>query len=349
MTLRELFNSEVDVADLFERARQGLNWWFDELAAMAPRILRDRLASRPALWIEADGEDWRLSRDGRPVALSPAVLARSRVGLLASSGSVFLRQVTLPRMPVSDLRRMVALDLDRLSPLSPDLVHFDLLVTDREPIGGRQAVTLALMLRTEAAALLNGARQAGYRPAALSVPSEAGEGPPRFDFLPQALASEGVARTNSAARGWRLAAVALVLVNLGVLVGRDVIDVQQLQAQVDAQTPTVQAVLRLRHRVEAEDAHRRGLIASGRRGDPLHVVDAVTRALPTGAWVQRFEWNGQTLRLIGYGRRGVEMATALRASGVLTNPRVLTSPATTGPTAFIPFDITADAGPEPRP
>jgi Tfp pilus assembly protein PilN len=116
---------------------------------------------------------------------------------------------------------------------------------------------------------------------------------------------------------------------------------RQSQA-VDGQQPVVDAVQRLRRRVETEDAARRGLLVRGRRGDPLRMLNALTQAIPAGAWVQHLEWNGQTLRIVGFKRQDIDMAAAIRGSGAFTNPRALTAEPATGATSTRPFDITAD-------
>lgn len=348
--LGELLNAEMDFASLGVLARRGLVWWLDELAAMLPAAWRGRFSSRPRLWIEATAAGgWTLFRDGR-AALSPGrpVTPRDRrVGLLAPAGTVLIRDIAVPRMPTRDVRRMVALDIDRLSPLAPHLIHFDLATSDREQGESKSRARLAILSRAEAARLLARARSDGYQPIALSVRSEEAGGEPCFDFLPQILSAEGVAPAAAAALPWRIAVAVLILANVAILVGRDVIEVDRLRAATQAQRPTVEAVTRLRRRVEAEDRTRLTLIARGRHNDPLRMLKSVTQALPTGAWAQRLEWNGETLRLVGFARREIDMAAAIRGSGVFANPRILTSPPTTGPTPFTPFDITADVRPEP--
>ena len=349
MTLQELFNSEVDFDALLALGRQGLAWWVDELSAMLPDALRDRLSSRPRVWIEPESGGWRAWRSGRRIDLSPAAAARTRIGLLAAPEAVLVRDIAVPRLPAADVRRMVALDIDRLSPLAPELIHYDVAIPDRDPDGGRQRAFLAILPRTEATQLLDRAKADGYQPAALAVRSDPPDAAPRFDFLPQILAAEGRAPAGRTALAWRLAAVGLVLVNVAVLVGRDIVDVNRLRAATDAQAPLVQAVTRMRHRVEAEDNRRRALLARGRRGDPLRVIDVLTQALPAGAWAQHLEWNGQTLRIVGFARPDIDMAAAIRGTGAFANPRVLTSTSTTGSAQYAPFDITADGRPEPRP
>jgi general secretion pathway protein L len=349
MTLQELLNAQVDFALLGAQARRGLAWWLGELAAMLPAAWRDRLSSRPRLWIEPNPKGGWLWEDGQPWDLAlDAQVAEGKVGLLAPSGAVLVREVSVARMPAADIRRMLALDIDRLSPLAPELIHFDMDIVDRGDADGRLLARLGILSRDEAAGLVARAREDGITPVALAARIDGEDEPPCFDFLPQAMAAAGERAENKARYYW-WAAAALVLVNLAVLVGRDMVDVSQLQAAVEAQQPMAAAALRLSRRIGDEDARRRALLARGRRDDPLAMLDALTRALSEGAWVQRLEWNGQSLRIIGFKSDAVDLSGAIRASAAFANPRAVVS-APLAPGALLkPFDLTADARAEPRP
>jgi hypothetical protein len=363
MTLQELLNSEMDLQTLAALARQGLAWWLDELAAMLPPNLRERLSSRPRTWIEPrSAGGWRVWKDGHLVEGAGATPegrrgpsgGGTRIGLLAPPGAVLLRETPTPRMTAADVRRMLSLDIDRLSPLTPDLVHYDMEILDRGEGDGPQRVLLGIIPRAEAVRLLDQARAAGFAPLALAARAEREGHPPRFDFLPEVLRAQGQTTGNRTRTYLWVAVVALILVNLAVLVGKDIIDVSRVRDAVKGQQPVVDAVLHLRRRVQGEEARRRDLLASGRRGDPLRVLNVLSQALPAGAWVQHLEWNGQSLRIVGFKRPDIDLAAAIRGSGAFTNPRAIAEPsaaaaAAAGAGPIRPFDITADARPEPRP
>ncbi len=349
MTFQELLNADMDLATLRALARQGLAWWLDELSSLLPPAWRDRLSTRPRAWLEPGANGgWRLWRNGAVAEGVSATAGGDRVGLLAPAGAVLVREVQAPRLPAADVRRLLSLDLDRLSPLAPDLIHFDIEILDRGEEGGAQKVLLGLLPKAEGARLVAQARAAGAAPVALAARAPGGGDAPHFDFLPQVVESAG---ENAIGRrrtiGWAVAG-ALILTNLAVLVGRDMIDVSRLRAAVEGQAPVESAVNRLHRRVETEETRRRAWLDRGRRSDPLRVLDRLSQALPAGAWVQHLEWNGQSLRLIGFTHRDIDMAAAIRGSGAFVNPRVLTAPTAAGSAAFAPFDITADARPEPR-
>ncbi|MGI8841975.1 MAG: PilN domain-containing protein [Caulobacteraceae bacterium] len=353
MTLQELLNADMHSIGGF--IRQGFAWWLDELAAMAPASWRGRLSARPKLVAEpVAGGAWRCWRDGRPVPVDAARRAAG-VGLVLPPGMALTREVQFPRLPLADVRRMVAMDLDRLSPLRPDLVFFDVEVIDRDAAGGRQTVLVGVLPREAAARQLAAARDDGLSPKALGVAIAEGapEAAPvsRFDFMPAVRRAAGETPGGGPTRYWWDTTADLLVIKPGVLVGRDMLSVAKLREAVAAQRDAVDAVNAVRRRVDGENNERRDLVARGARNEPLRMLAALTTAVPAGAWVQRLEWNGQTLRVIGAKSPEVDMFAALRGSPAFTNPRAAAAeaPARPGPGQGQPFDITADAGKRLRP
>jgi general secretion pathway protein L len=359
MTLEELLNREMDFGALAALARRGFDWWTQELAAMLPPAWRGALASGPRTWAEpgADGV-WRFWKDGRPMA-GPPPAGGARIGVLLPAGCVLTREIRTPRMPAADVRRMLALDIDRLSPLAPELIHFDMAIIDRDsetPDGG-QRVLVGIVQRTVAGDLWARARAQDLTPAALAARTRAedadGEAADRrFNFLPAVLAASGQPAAARAPLYWWGAVAGLLLVNLAVLVGRDMLSVQRLADLVEAQRPAVTTVQALRARVEAENRRRLDLVARAQRNEPLRVLNALTQALPANTWIQRLEWNGQTLHVTGDRGASIDIAAAIRGSGLFTNPRAAANTAPGGPqggtTESRPYDVTADARPDPR-
>ena len=345
MTFQELLNTELDLRSIGALVARGFRWWIDELTALLPKSWQARFSSRPRVLAErVSAGHWRFWRDGRPLdAGSAARDARSGVGLLLAPEAVLVREVDIPRMSDADVRRMLALDIDRLSPLSPDLIHFDMEIDDGVSADGRRSVLLGIVSRAAAARLIQEARDDRLSPASLGVRCGGGDVGQRFDFLPAAL--EGADQTRQARVGGllRAAVAGLLVLNLAVLVGRDMAETSRLRGLVDAQGPAVDAAMRLRRRVEDEEARRRELVLSGLRSEPLRMLNALTESTPRGAWVQHLEWNGRALRVVGFKTPELDMSAAIRGSGAFSNPRPLTSGGTSGPLGGQPFDITADA------
>ena len=334
MTLSELLNS--DMTTLGQWLVEGLRWWTAELTGMLPASARGWFETRPSLSAEPiPGGGYRFTRDGRLVMEGPARGRQPRaVTLRLPREAALVREVPAPALPERDLKRMLALDIDRLTPFRADQVFVDV-------IPGTPRALVAAIRREDALAALEQARSAGLDPRALglaggSVREQA------LDFLPvmrQAHATEGP----SAGRRMIWAAIGvLVLANLAAAVGRDMLELHGLQQKLDAQQPAVARVANLRKHVLAEDARRADILARRTDGEPLRMLDSVTGAVPAGAWVDRLAFDGRSVRISGYRQDQIDITAALRGAPRLTNVRNSGGEVLTRQAAGQPFDVTAD-------
>jgi len=338
--------SDVLNADLGTVGRwiaQGFAWWIDELSGLAPASLRHLFAPPPPLFVEltgAAGERPRFWRDGRIVEIEDP--GKTPVGLLLGPGQALLRTIELPLMPLRDVRRMAELDIDRLTPFRTDAVYFDAEILGKDPIAGRQHVLIGVWPKAASAALLERAREQGLAPVAIKARGPQPGDPPRLDFLAQVAHGEGMGAQGRRSVWWWAAVGVLLLANIGALVGRDMADVGRLRAVIEGERGTVMVAERVRQKLQTEDKARADLLARRAVGEPLRVIDAVTQALPSGAWVQHLEWNGRAIRLVGYRQANVDVAAAIRSSPAFVNPR-LSSVETAAKVGMTPFDLVADA------
>jgi general secretion pathway protein L len=342
VTLSELLNT--DLTTVGQWLREGLAWWSGELAGMLPAPMRRLVESRPSLTAEplVDGR-YRLTRGGRLVMEAAGSARRPRaVTLRLPRDAALIRLAPTPALPERDLRRMLALDIDRLTPFRPDQVFVDVALSDAAPdeAGMRRAVVAAIP-RGVAAQALDQARAAGLDPRALGV---AGDSPAELslDFLPK-MREVGAAPRPSGTHAliWGLVAV-LAVANLGAAIARDMLDVQGLREQIEARQPQVSLVQALRRKVLAEDHRRADILARRASGEPLRMLSALTEAIPGGAWVDRLAWDGRSARLSGYRQDQVDVAAALRSAPLLTNVRNSGGDVLTRQAAGQPFDLTID-------
>jgi general secretion pathway protein L len=345
MTLQDLLNADVN--SIGPAIRRGLAWWGRELNELLPPSLRER-RRRTAKWLAQMSGDGviRLWRDGVPAGETEAVQVAVRpADLIAPDGAVLVHELDLPRLSGADLHRLMALNMDRYTPFTADLVYFDTVVIDRPADSAKQRVRLGVLSRDRGRALLDRASAAGLKVLRLGV----GVGPEartlEFDFMRAIRLEEGGDPTSRRRTYLWFTCAALVAINVAIAVGRDMNDVGQLQRLVDAQQPTVILAMRLRKTVESERGRRLALLTQRSVHEPLRILDAATRALPAGAWVQRLEWNGRAVRLVGFKPASFDVLTAVQGPA-LSNPRSLLSdmPPKT-PSGQEPFDIMADATP----
>jgi general secretion pathway protein L len=299
----------------------AFRWWVDELTGMVPPEWRDRFLKRGTVLAEFGDQKilYRKSETGELLAEKPG----ASVTVVLPQDRVLTRLLDLPALPMSDVKRMITLDLDRLTPFKADQVLFDAEVVRRDDEKGRQQILLGVLPRNWAAAIVERARANGLQPAAVSV--AALNGAPKLDFLPAIReAAGGLAARRRAAYFWAAAAVLLVF-NLFMLTYRDANATDQLREAVESQQAPVTVAMRLRDKVQKEAALRAALLKQKKQNSPMPILEAVTNALPNGVWVSRFEWNGKTAHIRGFQKDVPGLLAKLEASPLLHNARSLTS------------------------
>jgi general secretion pathway protein L len=340
VNLKDILNTDLGTAGRW--AREGLAWWLEELSGLVPAGWRPRSA-RPSLVAQPGGEGtFRLMQDGIPLDPMVSPSLQRRVDLVLPSNAALVRELELPLLSPKDTRHMIALDIERLSPMRAEAIFFDTEVVVRDEVRRRQSLLLGVIDRTAAIAALDQARAAGLEPAAMGVASRSGE-QRHFDFMPALRHAAGVRAPGGRLPMWWAVVAGLVAVNIAALVLRDVADVSAMRQSVESQKPAVDAALRIRKRVEDENARRIALLRRRAAAEPLRIINAATLALPAGSWTQRFETNGKTARLVGYKPPAIDLVAAVRASPVFANPRSQTMDVSApGANGAQPFDIVAD-------
>jgi general secretion pathway protein L len=337
MTLSDLLNT--DLATVRQWIRAGLAWWGGELAGLLPPQARAAFEMRPSLTAEPLAEGgYRLTRHGRTVMQSPGGARRPRrVTLCLPRDAVLVRETVAPPVPERDLRRMLELDIDRLTPFRADQVF----VAVVPGAAGSRTACVAAIPRELALLAVWEARAAGLEPRALGVAGGA-LAEEALDFLPRMREAKAIPGPRfGPALIWGVVGV-LALANLGVAVGRDMLRQRGLQQQMDAQQAQVDDAQALRRKVLDENRRRSDILTRRAAGEPLRMLDAVTAAMPTGAWVDRLAWDGKTVRIAGYRQEQIDVAQALRAARPFRNVRNSGVDVLTRQTAGHPFDLTAD-------
>ena len=341
MTLSELLNS--DLTEVGQWIGAGLKWWRDELVGMLPAPARRWLETRPSLTAEPRAEGgYRLTRGGRTVMQGVGGKVRP-VTLRLPREAALIREAPAPAMAERDLHRMFELDIDRLTPFRPDQVFVDVVLSEDAAAGegGPRHAVVAAIQRERAVQAVEQAGAAGLEVRALVV-AGATAAELALDFLPGMRAAQAVARPGPNRMLIWAAVAVLALANLGAAIGRDMLDVRALGQKVEVQQPQVERVTVVRRAVLAEDRRRADIILRRENGEPLRMLDVVTGAVPSGAWVDRLAWDGRAVRVSGYRQDQVDVAAALRSARQLTNIRNSGTDLLSRQTAGQPFDLTAE-------
>ena len=346
MNIKDILNSDMET--IGRLIRQGLAWWFDELLELVPPEWRARLAQRPQLVVDWDERglsrrDGNISKPFDPASHTARELDNATIVLPMSR--VLTRELDLPLLPPNDMRRLIALDIDRLTPFPAEAVYFDTEIVQRDPERGKQRVLLGVMPRGAFAEILERAQSAGLGAAAVGMRGEAGSNI-HFDFLAQARGAGGVSGARARLPLWWAAVGALMAANVALFAYRDSAALDELRGNVESQQATVALAMRLHAKVEAESERRTALLERLAHNAPLRILDAVTKAMPANAWARRLEWNGQTVQVSGYEQGPAGLLVKFESSPVLRNARALSANAKpAAPNTPEAFEIAADVRP----
>lgn len=340
MTLRDIL--AADMPTLRRWLAQGWEWWTDQLGAMIPgrgsgRRHRGMVIMRDA----ADPGGWQVAGDGRSASL---LTPRQRRNLLAAlaPADMLCRTIDAPPLGRSELRQMLALDIDRIGPIPQDQACFDFEVVTRA--ADRLTVRVAMIPRDRLTGWADTLRALDIVPARIALRQDDQF---HFDFREAA----GLAPDDHGRWRWWVAVAALFALNLGALVWRDIAALDATAAAVEEQAPAGRTALLIRQRIEKEQQRRLWLARARSQDDPLPVMAALSAALPPGAWIQRLDYRQRQVRLVGFAPGSIDVAEALRQSPRLR--AIVENDAEGAPAAAADqmraFDITALYMPERRP
>jgi hypothetical protein len=335
---------DADMTTLVQMSKDGARWWVDELNAMLPGwAQRERRAiSGLVAHYGADG-NLRIEGDSAPLGSADQSKAPRPATILIPETLCLIRQVALPAMRRADLRKLVMLDLDRLMPFALDTAYADVAPTGTISAEGKYDAAIAALPKAQVKAIYAAATDAGLAPRAIGI-ADGDDASLRFDFM-SGLVDDGLAKpTRSGVAFWWWLLAALFALNVGAMIFRDMQSVAQLATLVESQQPTANAARRLAQRIAGEEGLRGELLARRERDNALAALAFVTRTVPSGVWIQRYSWNGETLRLSGYKQGNVDVVAALRKSGGFASVRASTSDVAAESATGQPFDVTAEWG-----
>lgn len=335
MDLNHLLHSDLGTVARF--LLRAWNWWWCEMQAMVPAFRLTARTKPSGRVIRPSGQGF-IADDGTPPNVPNS---GSPITLCLEAPAGLVRRMDLPIMPWPDLQRLIMMDLDRLTPFETNHILIDIAILHRD--NHRQNVAVAILPRLETEATLHRAYTLGIHPDRLSLAGS--DGSPCFNVLPQISGAANQARRIRYA--WLMIG-ALLIINLALFVVREEISLMELRDQVDNLSPLVLSAQRLQAVIDADTRQRAALIARKQAKSPLPILDALTQGLPDQVWVQRLEWNGTTLRIVGWNRDSVETLPMIQALPLLSDLREETPTESETPQRGKPFDITAQAIEEAR-
>ena len=340
---------DMDMAGLGEALRSGWDWWTGELSQLVPERWQAGPKAVSGPFVDYDGGG-QVSLDGAIIEPVADDARRRLMHVRLPASAVMARRAMLPRLAARDLAQMVALELDRLLPFPPGtaIAAARALPDPGERGNGKVLTMVAGMPLARAIDAVDAARAAGIEPLGLVWHSDdAGDdgNAVTLDLLPALVASGRIAARRDGRAFWWSVVAALFLANIGVMIWRDVAATNAFAEEVAEQQATSTAARAIATRIGTESARRKALLAERAGHDPLTLLALTTAALPEGAWVQRYAWTPETLRLTGYKAPGSDIQAVLRRTGRFASLQTSVSDPTAEGGGGQPFDITAAIAP----
>lgn len=298
----------------------GVRWWLDQLAALVPERLQEW---RNAQRIVADYDPGSGALQPRPTTSGAPSRRSGPVTIILPPAFCLSRTIERPAMTPRDVESMIQLDAGRIMPMGTDGMILAARIAAQAEGNGRIRIEVAAMPRPAAEALAAALERLDQPCSAILTDAPAAEAVP-IDFFP-AFRRAGLARDeNRGALALWMAVGLLFALNLGLLVWRDTTATARLEAQIAQQQPAVNAVRRINSRIAKADQLAAATVEARKSGEPLAMLARVAAALPEGAWVQRYTWqgngqgNGQgdALRITGYRPPQADVAGGLRRAGL---------------------------------
>lgn len=330
---------DTDMPTLGRWLLQGVRWWVDEIRGVVPHRWRGLGGERLPRLTYHDGA-LVAENDG---ATHPA--PGLRVAVIVPQALCLSRRIERPVVNERDVQRMLALEGDTLLPFPAGTMLVAGRALDRGGGPGRMRIEVAGLPLDLAQQIAAAITRTGV--IAARIERQGIEGPvPAIDFAPAMRAADLVPPPRRmAALLWALVAFLLGL-NLAVWIWRDAAQTDRLNALVEAQRPAVAVAQQISRRIAQDRLTVTRTTALRGHNDALGGLAEISKALPPGAWLQRYVWDGETVRLAGYKPARIDIAGALRRSGRFADVRQLAEETEVEAPLGARFDLSARI--EPR-
>lgn len=330
------------------------SWWVAQLRDLVPGRLTSSQLVADALIIDVRPNDPSMAlimrRNGRETPLGPSNPSRlrsllaerrpRRVLLRVAPGVVLERPLVLPAAAEAELGRVVAWEIDRISPFTADEVAWTWVIDRRDRVAGRLHLTIAMLPRAGLAQALTELRDAGVTPAAVLAP--------RPHAAPWSIALSPTARSPGSSRAL-VAIGALCAVLAVVTAALPFVMQEQALGRVDAQVarlrPAVAEADTLRSRISERAGGRDAVAAEAARvGQALNLLSALTALLPDDTYLTALSVRQRVVTISGRSASATRLLPLLAADPSIRNA-AFAAPVTRAEAGrFDVFSIRAELG-----
>lgn len=312
-----------------------LAWWLGELRAFWDETARRLDSGRNRIAIEAGERYWIVRRgervlgqldrelpdDSGPAQLAemvPAALRHRRLFVEIPPERVLAKRIVLPAEARRELDRILEFEAARHFPFPAERVFFCHRLAgpgglSRAFASGPLAIELIAVPREVVAEIRQTTAAAGLRLGAVTVGGAAGGEPVP---LPRAALGDRTPRLARFDRALLGLVAALALAAVVSMPLAQHLRLARIESRIAALRPRAEAALaRREHAQRAASGEAAVLHLRGSRPPLVAVLDALTRAVPDGAWLTALDLSGRDLVIDGLSPSAAGTALALERSG----------------------------------
>ena len=270
--------------------------------------------------------------------------AHRKAAVLRTPPDLLLEQeIVLPLTAEPDLKRVVAYEMDRLTPFRAEQVFWTCLAGMRDTVRRRLHVRLTLVPRGRVEPVLAALRLAGL------VPCGSRPGPRRDSRRVIPLAEDGIGTLVAGAshrrlRTGRLRRAGATAIALPFILQS--IALSQLDARIDALRPQAAAVEALRKQIAGGAATADVVVAARKQvGTPLQSIALLTELLPDDTYVTTLGLRQRKLTVSGRSASAARLIGAMAANPMIHGPAFVAPVIRDETNGEQMFSIRADLGP----
>ena len=290
-------------------------WWLSQLRDLAPAALRQPGPMADALIVDTAGAGLILRRNRRetplgaatPDALRQALSRRPpRILLRVPTGAVLERPLVLPLAAEPELDRVVAYEIDRISPFTADEIAWTYAVRHRDVAGARLHLAVAILPRAALDPALQLLAEAGAAPAAVLAP--------RDDAAPWLIPLAHAPRRRRVLAAAATACALLALLAITVPFVRQQMALDQARERIERLRPDIARIDALRRRIAERTGGLDAVNAEAARvGSPLEILATLTNLIPDDTYLTALSLRQRVLNVSGRSAAATRLIPLLSA------------------------------------
>lgn len=253
------------------------------------------------------------------LASSPIVpRGTNDVSVILPSAQVLRPHLQLPAASQATLRKAAFYELERLSPIDPDQVYFDVVVQDTPGKKKKADIELRIIKKTTVDQAVALCRDAGLSVGAIAFEGDAREADRRYFPVDTAASLRLRWRRNSVLFLAALAGALLVLLLIAAY-WRGSAQGDFLSDQAQAAGQRAALVHRLKHDIHDTRAQIEFPLAQKRAPAVIQILSEVTEILPQGTWLTEFAFNDNKVHVQGFSNAPSDLIGLIDKSPYFAN------------------------------